>query len=101
MTKKSSKPTIIKNFLQIFLIAAIAFSLVGVQPIRQVAAQTEFAWLAYNDCAGTTGGNTTAIAGVSGSGTLKNYDSGTELTGITATFTSTGDPSVIATGQGA
>lgn len=93
MTKKSSKPTIIKNFLQIFLIAAIAFSLVGVQPIRQVAAQTDYVWEAYNDCAGTNSiANTTNFIGISGSGTLKNFVTGDAITGITATFTSSGSP---------
>ncbi|MEZ5105132.1 MAG: DNRLRE domain-containing protein [Draconibacterium sp.] len=51
-------------------------------------------WTAYNDCSGTNSiTNTTNITGVSGTGTLKNFDTGATLTGVTATFVSSGSPS--------
>ena len=52
-------------------------------------------WTAYNDCSGTTGGNTTAFTVTSGSttGLLKNYATGSN-TPVTITFTSSGSPSV-------
>ena len=51
-------------------------------------------WTAYNDCSGTTGGNTTAFTVTSGSttGLLKNYATGAN-TAVTITFTSSGSPS--------
>ncbi|MBK6282517.1 MAG: hypothetical protein IPF54_07470 [Draconibacterium sp.] len=52
-------------------------------------------WTAYNDCSGTNSiTNTTNILGVSGTGTLKNFDTGATLTGVTATFTSNGSPNL-------
>jgi hypothetical protein len=52
-------------------------------------------WTAYNDCSGTTSGNTTAYTVTSGSttGLLKNYDTGAN-TSVTVTFSSSGSPSV-------
>ena len=57
------------------------------------------AWTAYNDSAWQSGqsnpANTTTILGASGTGTLRNFDTGA-LTGVTATFTSDGSPTMYA-----
>ena len=56
------------------------------------------AWIAYNDCAGDNSiANTTNILGVSGSGTLKDFDTGESLP-VTATFTSSGSPAIRTSG---
>ncbi|MEJ5200980.1 MAG: DNRLRE domain-containing protein [Anaerolineales bacterium] len=79
---------------QILLILMIVFSLLGAKPLTEVHA-ADFAWVAYNDCSGTTGGNTTAYTVTAGStsGVLKNYATGAS-TGVTVTFTSSGNPYV-------
>ena len=60
-------------------------------PVAHAAA----AWTAYNDSAGTVGGNTTAYTITSGSATglLKNWDTGAN-TSVTVTFTWSGDPQI-------
>lgn len=52
-------------------------------------------WSAYNDCAGTTGGNTTRYTVTAGSttGFLKDYSTGSN-TSVTVTFSSSGSPAV-------
>ena len=70
----------------------LSFSLGMAVPPAYAAA----AWTAYNDCSGTTGGNTTAYTIPSGTGLLKNYDTGVN-TAVTATFTSYNSPTAMTT----
>jgi hypothetical protein len=91
------KRTFFRNHLtriwQGFTILVFVISLVGV-PTTVVHA-LDYTWTAYNDCSGTNSiTNTTNILGVSGSGTLKNFGTGAALSGVTATFTSSGGPVV-------
>ncbi|MFA7486059.1 MAG: PASTA domain-containing protein, partial [Phycisphaerae bacterium] len=66
--------------------------------VSGIAVNPPCGWIAYNDCSGTTGGNTTAYTITSGSttGLLKNYDTG-ENTSVTVTFSSSGSPAVSTT----
>nr|GAP19065.1 protein containing VCBS repeat [Levilinea saccharolytica] len=82
---------------QVSMILIFLISLVGMLP-PQPAQAASYTWVAYNDCAGTNSiTNTTNILGVSGTGTLKNFDTGATLTGITAAFTSSGSPTIYGT----
>ena len=97
MKVQPSTPTnrrpLLATWARILLILALALpqGLLFAAPMAQ--AQTTYAWEAYNDCAGTNSiMNTTNILGRTGSGTLKNFATGATLTGVTATFTSSGSP---------
>lgn len=82
---------------QVSMILIFLISLVGMLP-PQPAQAASYNWVAYNDCAGSNSiTNTTNILGVSGTGTLKNFDTGATLTGITATFSSSGSPTIYGT----
>jgi hypothetical protein len=99
MKTQSSTPTnprssFLVTWARILLILAIALpqAFIGAVP---VAHAIDYAWTAYNDCSGTNSiTNTTNILGVSGTGTLKNFATGATLTGVTATFTSSGSPNL-------
>ena len=66
-----------------------------ITPDGDAADLPAFVWESYNDCVGTNSfANTTNILGLSGSGPLKNFQTGTELTGITAAFSSVGAPTL-------
>ena len=92
----SHKPRyVLLHFLTLF---AVLFSGLGTAITPAQAAplmQSSGGWTAYNDAAGTTGGNTTSYTITSGNttGLLKDYASG-DNTGVTVTFTSSGNPTV-------
>jgi uncharacterized repeat protein (TIGR02543 family) len=87
------------RFCTFFLLIALLFTnLSGLGgAIPPVQAQSA-GWTAYNDCSGTTGGNTTTYTVTSGSttGLLRDYATG-EDTAVTVTFTSSGSPSTTTT----
>ena len=101
MKTQSSDPTnrrsSLSTWARILLILAIALpqAFIGAVP---VAHAIDYAWTAYNDCSGTNSiTNTTNILGVSGIRDIKNFATGATLTGVTATFASSGSPTVART----
>ncbi|MBE0697940.1 MAG: hypothetical protein IH586_13540, partial [Anaerolineaceae bacterium] len=84
----------IKKVWRLFFALIYVISLLGRPAIPVKAAA---AWTAYNDSAWVSGQtnptNTTTILGITGTGALKNFDTGAS-TGVTATFTSSLSPTM-------
>jgi len=98
MTKRTYREisaTSSKVFQGLFALMFL-FSLLGAQPVRQVAAQTEFAWVAYNDVVYQSGQPETNITKYTissqgtASGDLVDYTTGTALTGRQVAITTSG-----------
>jgi hypothetical protein len=80
-----SRQPFLATWVRIVLILALALpqAFFGAAP---VAHAIDYVWTAYNDCSWQSGqtnpANTTTILGISGTGTLKNYDTGALLTEV-------------------
>ncbi len=82
-----------KRLVRLFVLLSLVVGMLVPAEVMP-AALADATWSAYNDCSGTTGGNTTAYT-ISGSttGLLKDYATGVN-TPVTATFTTSGSPTL-------